>query len=292
MKTLIVGCGYLGKTLGKNLVESGSTVWGLRRDPLALKALEMIGIKPVQADLTKPESLTRLPEVDHVVLCQAPSRITDSYRTTYYEATRNLIEAFHLKKPKKLVMISSTSVYGMRDGAWVDEETKPDDAGYLSKETEARAKALLETEDLVLSGLIPSLVFRLGGIYGPKRNRLAALNDAGAHGRVPLPVFSKAYVNRVHVDDAVNGIKLLLEKGGPREIYLGVDDEPSTEDEFYSWIYENLPIKRSADPEKINESDRGSNKRCSNKKMKKLGWALKYPTFREGYEALMKEAKR
>ena len=285
-----MGCGYLGKALGKSLVESGEAVWGLRRDPLALKSLEMVGIKPIQADLTKPESLTRLPEVDQVVLCQAPAKSTDSYHAAYYEATQNLIEAFHFKKPKKLIMISSTSVYGAMKGAWVDEETRPEGAGYLSKEAEARAKTLLETEDLVLSGLVPSLVFRLGGIYGPKRNRLVTLKDVRARHAVPL--HSEMFVNRVHVDDAVSGIRLLLEKGRPREIYLGVDNEPSTEDQFYSWIYENLSIERPVAQERTSENDHGSNKRCSNKKLKALGWVLKYPTFREGYRMLMREMEK
>ncbi len=284
MKILIAGCGYLGKALGKDLAASGAAVWGLRRDPLALKALEMVGIKPVQADLTKPESLTRLPEVDHVVLCQAPSKSTDNYHAAYYEATQNLIEASHFKKPKKLIMISSTGVYGAAEGAWVDEETSTDDVGYLSKEAEARARTLLKTEDLVLSGLIPALVFRLGGIYGPKRNRLKAIKEGKMR-----PSFSNLYSNRIHVDDAVSGIKLLMEKGKPGEIYLGVDDEPTTENQFYSWIYEKLSLAKPSDSEKANENDRASNKRCSNKKIKQLGMKFRYPTFREGYSGLLAE---
>src|SRR3989338_3617199 len=278
MKILIAGCGYLGKALGKNLVESGAKVWGLRRDPLALKALEVVGIRPWQSDLSKPESLTQLPQVDYVVLCQAPSKPADDYHKTYYEATRNLIEALHLKKPKKIVLVSSTSVYGTRNGSWVDEETRPDDKGYLSKEAEERAKVLLETEDLVLTGLIPSIVVRLGGIYGPRRNRLKAIKE----GKIK-PSFSNLYSNRIHVDDAVSGIKLLLDKGKPGEIYLGVDDEPTTANQFYSWIYEKLSIAKPSDPDKISENNRASNKRCSNKKIKQLGMKFKYPTFREGY---------
>ena len=284
MKILIAGCGYLGKALGKSLVDSGATVWGLRREPLALKALETAGIRPVQADLLKPESLMRLPDVDCVVLSQAPSRATDSAHAVYCEATQNLIEAFHLKRPKKLIMISSTGVYGARDGSWVDEETRPDDEGYASEEDAARAKVLLEAEDLVLSGLIPSFVFRLGGIYGPKRNRLRGMKE----GKIK-PSFSDFYSNRVHVDDAVSGIRLLLEKGRPGEIYLGVDDEPATDKEFYSWVCENFSIQKLPGRATANGDDRGSSKRCSNKKMKQLGWMLKYPTFREGYTSLVSE---
>lgn len=283
MKILIAGCGYLGKALGKDLAASGASVWGLRRDALALKSLELLGIKPVKADLLRPESLARLPEAECLVFCQAPSK-SDDYHGTYFEATRNLIEAFHLKKPKKIIMISSTGVYGARDGTWVDEETKPDDVDYLSKEAEGRAKVLLETEDLVLTGLIPSVVFRLGGIYGPRRNRLKAIKE----GKVK-PSFSNLYTNRIHVDDAVSGIKLLMDKGKAGEIYLGVDDEPATEDQFYSWIYEKLSISKPSDTDKTSENDRASNKRCSNKKMKQLGWVLKHPSFKQGYTSLLNE---
>src|SRR3989338_1923864 len=283
MKVLIAGCGYLGKALGKELAASGAEVWGLRRDPLALKSLELVGIRPIKADLLRPESLTRLPEAECLVFCQAPSNSDDAYGT-YYEATRNLVEAFHLKKPKKIILISSTGVYGMSDGSWVDEETRPDDVDYLSKEAEERAKVLLETEDLVLSGLIPSIVFRLGGIYGPRRNRLDLIKT----GKMK-PSFSNLYSNRIHVDDAVSGIKLLMEKGKSGEIYLGVDDEPATGNQFYSWIYEKLSLAKPSDSEKAGENDRASNKRCSNKKIKQLGMKFKYPTFREGYAGLLAE---
>jgi len=283
MKVLIAGCGYLGKALGKDLAASGAVVWGLRRDPLALKSLELVGIKPFKADLLRPESLTQLPEVECLVFCQAPSK-NDDTQGTYYEATRNLIEAFHLKRPKKIILISSTGVYGASDGSWVDEETRPEDADYLSQEAGARAKILLETEDLILSGLIPSTVFRLGGIYGPRRNRLNLIKA----GKMK-PSFSNIYSNRIHVDDAVSGIKLLMEKGKPGEIYLGVDDEPATENQFYSWIYEKLSLAKPSDSKKTNENDRASNKRCSNKKIKQLGMKFKYPTFREGYSGLLAE---
>ncbi|OIO38406.1 MAG: hypothetical protein AUJ72_02590 [Candidatus Omnitrophica bacterium CG1_02_46_14] len=284
MKILIVGCGYLGRALGNKMVESGSEVWGLRRDTLALKSLEMIGIKPIQADLTRPETLTHVPQVDSVILCQAPSTPQDNYYSTYFEATGNLIESFHLKKPKKLIMISSASVYGTANGVWVDEETNPEDTGYSSKKVETQAKTLLKTEKFVLSSLIPSIVFRLGGIYGPKRNRLKAIKEEKFN-----PSFSDRYSNRIYVDDAVSGVRLLLEKGRIGEIYLGVDDGPSTEDDFYSWIYEELSVKKSQEPKKEAGNDRASSKRCSNKKMKALGWKLKYPTFREGYKILMRE---
>jgi len=284
MKVLIAGCGYLGKALGKDLVESGASVWGLRRDTLALKSLEMLGITPIAADLLVPASLLRLPDVDYAVLCQAPSKETDNYQKTYSEATRNLLEAFHLKKPRKIILISSTAVYGRGDGRWVDEGEDLTDAEYASEEAERNAKVLLETEALVLSGLIPGVVFRLGGLYGPRRNRLKAIKE-----KKLKPVFSDHYSNRIHVEDVVSGIRLLIQKGKPNEIYLGVDDEPSTGEDFYSWLYEKMSLPKPSASERGSDSGHASNKRCSNKKMKDLGWRLRYPTYRQGYTVLLSE---
>lgn len=284
MKILIVGCGYVGKALAFALLERGDEVWGLRRDVHQLKELEYLGLKPLSASLLNPNSLTKLPKVDVVIFCQAPSREADNYEDTYYLGTKNLLAMLGTPKPKKIILISSTSVYGTRDGSWVDEDDNPKAAGYENKEQEENAKHLLATEQLALASGIPANVLRLGGIYGPGRHRLQALKD----GRI-RPSFSDIYINRIHVEDIVGSLILLIEKGKPGEIYLGVDDTPSTQKEFYEWIYAKLSLsKPSAEETKIG-SVHGSNKRCANKKIKRLGMKLKYPSYCEGYALLFRE---
>ncbi len=266
--------------LGERLISSGHEVWGLRRSSPALNELEKKNIKPVKADLSTPETLKYLPLVDQVVLCQAPSGKGDDYRTTYCEGTQNILNALSENMPDKLIFISSTSVYSAKDGRWVDEKTDPRAGGIAAEE----ANLLLKAEELALESA-PSIVFRLGGIYGPGRNRLEALKT----GRLK-PSFSDAFVNRIHAEDAAAGIELLLKKGRIGEIYLGVDDDPCTQKEFYEWICEKLPIPKIEDGP-VKNIERISNKRCSNRKIKELGLKLKYPTFREGYESLMEEVR-
>jgi len=189
-----------------------------------------------------------------------------------------LILALERQRPKKFIFISSTSVYGDRAGEGVDETT-PVDMDRLSPDV----RCLLNAEHEVLKSSIPSIVFRLGGIYGYGRNRLKRIQK-GAF----VPAFSGVYTNRIHLDDIVEGIQVLMEKGKAGEIYLGVDDEPVTQDVFYSWIYEKLSlVKPDADILKT-APPRGS-KRCSNQKIKALGLQFKYPSFRQGYRELIKE---
>ena len=125
MKVLIAGCGYLGTALGSELVKAGHEVWGLRRDTAAARVLEGSGIRPITANLLRKETLQDLPSVDTVVICQAPSRKNDEYQETYFDATKNFLSSLPERPLRKLILISSTSVYATADGGWVDEATDP-----------------------------------------------------------------------------------------------------------------------------------------------------------------------
>jgi nucleoside-diphosphate-sugar epimerase len=67
---LIAGCGYVGTALGLRLAATGHVVWGLRRSAEGLPP----GIRSVEADLTAPETLQKLPpELDAVFYTAAPN---------------------------------------------------------------------------------------------------------------------------------------------------------------------------------------------------------------------------
>ncbi len=293
MRVLIAGCGYVGTALGAELVKAGHEAWGMRRDAAAARQLEKVGIKPMVANLLRAEDLKNLPAVDVLVFCQAPSRKSDEYRTTYYDGTKNLLSVLANggvtrgvapTSIRKIILISSTSVYAAKDGSWVDETTDPMTGSHADAESRENARVMLAQEELVLQSGRPAIVFRLAGIYGPGRNRVRPIFE----GRLK-PSLTDIYMNRIHLQDIVRGIRLLLEKGSPGEIYLGSDDAPCTQREFYSWVFEKLSLPlpgSSLEPETI---ALGSSKRCSNKKIKALGLKFRYPTYRDGYQPLIDE---
>lgn len=269
MRLLIAGCGYVGLALSRHLAKQGWSVWGLRRSESARDELERAGVTPIMADLTRPQSLCDLPVVDYVVSCQAPGRSEQNYRSTYLDGARNLIEAIRTKAPQKFLWLSSTSVYGQSSDEWVSEETTPEPAS-------EHARILLEAESVVLHSSFQSLVVRLGGVYGPGRERTPLLQNG------TVSVNDPGYMNHIHVDDVVRLIQFLLEGGTAGEIYLGVDDEPVLRSEFYRWLAKKadleLPASRARVPARSVTS-----KRCSNQKIKSLGFVFKYPTYREGF---------
>ncbi len=161
MRVLISGCGYVGTSLGLLLASEGCTVFGLRRNTSALPPT----IHPINADFSTPLSPDALPEtLDAVVHTASPGGSTgEPYKTAYVDGPRNLLSALAPQNAlRRFVLVSSTGVYGQKDGEWVDEDS-PTEPGSTS------GRRLLEGESLVLGGPVPAVVLRLGSIYGPGR---------------------------------------------------------------------------------------------------------------------------
>src|ERR1017187_407874 len=109
MRVLIVGCGYVGLPLGAELVRLGHEVFGLRQSASAESELKAAGIQPFFGDVTKPETLAKLPrELDWVVNCVAAGGSAEDYRRVYLQGTYNLIEWLAPNPPKKFIYTSST----------------------------------------------------------------------------------------------------------------------------------------------------------------------------------------
>ena len=289
MKCLVVGCGYVGLPLGKELVRLGHEVCGLRRTATAAEELIAAGIRPLIADITQPETLAKLPcEFDWVVHCVASrGGSAEDYRRIYLEGTRHLMEWLSAKPPQKFVYTSSTSVYGQTDGSWVNETSR-------TEPMVETAKVLLETEELLLgqSGSrvrsphqkLPAVILRVAGIYGPdrcQRFKQFLKNEARLAGD------GSRFLNMIHRDDLIGCILEALKNGRPGEIYNAADDEPVSQFDFFQWLAEELgkDLPPSV-PEDLGEiRKRGvTNKRVSNRKLKsELGFQFKYPNFRIGY---------
>lgn len=278
---LIAGCGYVGTALGSLLAAEGHTVWGLRRHPATLPS----GIQPLEADLTSSETLQTLPqEVEWVFYSAAPDTHDDTaYRAVYVDGLRNLLNALSLQRthPRRVFLTSSTGVYGESSGAWVDETspTQPAEFGGIR---------LLEGERLLLDGPFPATVLRLGGLYGPGR---ASLIEQVRRGEIAWNDESPVYFNRIHRDDAAGALRHLMTLPDPDPIYLGVDHEPTTLAALLDWLAQALsvPPTRPGESSRVRTARHPANKRCRNAKLVASGYVFRYPTFREGYAALLTE---
>jgi len=288
MDVAILGCGYVGIALGEALESAGHRVVGARRSDEGLQAVEAAGLEAVRADVTDSGSLDAVPDVDAVAFtASSGGGDADAARTVYVDGLRAAVEAFAARErpPDRLVYTSSTGVYGDHDGDWVDEDA-------ALRPATPKAEVLVEAERVARSAVeygVDPTVARLGGVYGPGRYRIERYLER--------PV-TEGYLNLVHRDDAGGALRFLLERGAAGrdvpETLLVVDDEPVWKPALSVWLAEACGVEpppvrtleeRLADEDLAEGSRRRlrGQKRCSNDRLRELGYDLAYPTFRAGY---------
>lgn len=274
MTVLIAGCGDLGTEAGLRFAAAGHEVFGIRRSPEKLPPQ----IRGVKADLSS--GMPGLPvEADILVIALAADASTeDAYRAAYVDGLRNVLDGVdrQASPPRRILFVSSTAVYPDAGGAVVDENTP-------TEPTRFSGKILLEAERLLLDRAEnASTVLRLGGIYGPGRTRLI---DQVRSGKAMIPGQPK-HTNRIHRDDAAAMmVHLATMEAQPEPVYLGVDDESAELGDVLRFLAQEL---RLPEPLVGPASDGGAgDKRCSNTRLRSTGFEFTYPTFREGYRAIL-----
>ena len=273
MNLLIVGCGDLGTELGLRALAAGHRVHGLRRRAEVLPD----GFHRIAADLDA--ELPSLPEDTEVVAftTAADRRDVDAYRRAYVTATDRVLDALEAAgaTPRRVLFTSSTAVYGVDDGSEVDEDTPTDP-------TSATGAVLVEAERSLWQRRPDAVSLRLAGVYGPGRTRLI---EQVRGGRARRPA-REVHTNRIHRDDAAAALlHLAALPSVPATCYLGVDDEPAPLGEVVAFLAAELGSPTP--PVGEVRRSRGGDKRCRNARLRGTGWVPAYPTYREGYRAVL-----
>jgi len=281
MTKLIVGCGYLGRRVGDRWMEH--EVFATTRSPDRADELRRAGLRPVVADVTRPETLSGLPPAETVLYAVGFDRSSGASRQQVYaEGLQAVLDAVDPAVTRRIIFISSTGVYGDPGGQWVDEDTpcQPESDG---------GRAFLAGEDMLRRHPLGdrSIVLRMAGIYGPGRVPKANELRAGK----PVAVAAGGSVNLIHVDDAAAAVVAADTRTEPPRLYLISDGHPVERREFYSYLAEVLgcgePRFVEPAPEQRRIGRGGGDKRVGNRRMlEELGVRLAYPTHRQGLAAI------
>jgi nucleoside-diphosphate-sugar epimerase len=282
MRTLIIGCGYLGLRVARLWIAAGSHVSAVTRSPDRATELLAAGIEPIVADVMAPESLQRLPPADVLLHAVGYDRHAGhARREVYVDGLENVLREA-AGRVGRLVYVSSTSVYGQTNGEWVNEESPCD------PQTD-NGRACLDAEQVVWRYFPPSdarvrtaNILRLSGLYGPGRliARVESLRSGDSIAGNP-----DAWLNLIHVEDAAHAVVACAERGTPGTTYLVSDDRPVTRREYYSRLAElvGAPPPVFNGVEDAGARTTGLNKRCDNRRMKQeLARELLYPTIVDG----------
>lgn len=276
-RVLLAGCGDVGLRVARLLRAKGHEVFALRRHP---SADGDSGIRWLAGDLAAPATLEHLPDgITRLAYLPAPdARERAAYEAVFLDGLRGLLDRLDRRRLARVVFVSSSAVYGEREGRWVDEDTPPDPPGF-------NGAVLLEAERWLTMQALPATVLRLAGLYGPGRLQLIERLRAG---QAAVPRDAPHWANRIHVDDAATAIVQLLQLPEPRPLYLGVDDTPLP----LHVLYDHLAslVGAPLPPQGAGPAGVGS-KRLSNARLRASGWAPRWPDARGGYAAVLREER-
>lgn len=255
-RVLVVGCGYLGRRLAARLAARGGEVHGIVRTPASATLVSRAGARPIVADVADPGTpLPALPEVDTVVWCVGFDRSAGrGYRDVHVLGLARLLDL--LPGTPRVVLTSSTGVWGRGDGPDVDETTpaRPDrEAG----------RVLLEAEALLQGHRLgPGTVLRLAGIYGP--DRLPRMDSLRAG--EPIAADPDTWLNLVHVDDAAAVVIAVADHPRPGPLYVVSDGRPILRRAWYGRLAEltGSPAPRWTPPD---PASRGGDKRVDPRRL-------------------------
>ena len=286
-KLLVLGGGYSGRCLARLARAIGTQVLCTRRSLDAAEA-DLLFDSNGQ-DQLDPAALEG---VTHLLSTIPPDRDgNDPVLSKLMQTLRSL--------PLRWAgYLSTTGVYGDRQGAWVSEEDDP------APELERSIRRLNCEAAWQRSGL-PIQILRLPGIYGPGRSVLNGLQQARARLiEKPGQVFC-----RIHVEDIAGACWHLMHRAeqgplptlGPGTVVNVVDDLPAATSDLLrhaaSLLGCELPpleqfdqIVDSMSP--MAQSFWSENRRVSNHRLcHELGYALLHPNYRVGLQDCLNQDK-
>ena len=282
-RLLVVGGGYTGQRFAERLRQLGADVVVTHRRPAAAA-----GELPFDSSTGLLPSAAELQGISHLLVTAPPDR---QGQDPCLSSLKPLLDGLPLQWAGYL---STTGVYGDQHGQWVDESSPP------AADLLPRSQARLQCEQDWLTSGWPVQVFRLPGIYGPGRNSLLSLQRGDArHVHKPGQVFC-----RVHVDDIVGALLHCLRlPASTRPSIVNVCDHrpaPSSELLGYAAHLLGCPLPELHWFEAVQDSMSPmalsfwrDNRRVSNRRLtKELGYALQFPSYREGLQACLKAQAR
>ena len=265
---MILGCGYVGQAVARHWRSLGLRVTATTTTPERLPELAELCDRPLCLRADDPIALKNALENQEILLvCLGPRR-SGIYRETYLQSAETIAAILpELPHLRQVIYTGSYGVYGDWNGAWIDE-TNP------ARPSNENNQILLETEQILLSAARPNLavcVFRLGGICGPGREVAHIFRSASGGVR---PGSGEEWGNWIHLDDIVGAIDFARQRRLDGLFNL-VHDQPVMQKDLLDRAFQQRGWPgvtwNPAAP-----SNRSSNARVSNQKLRTAGYQFKY----------------
>lgn len=245
-RILVTGAtGFTGGHLCERLAKEGHAVRALVRDPNRCAELSRWGVEIFAGDLRDAASLTRAMQgievVYHIAAMFRPENVS---RREMWESnvqgTKNMLDAAVKGGVQRFVHCSTVGVHGDIKHPPANEETPyaPGDH-YQESKTEGEQVVL----DYMAQGRLPTVVFRPGGIYGPRDLRFLKLIKAIKTRKFVMLGSGEVIYQMIYIDDLIAGILLCgREERAVNNIYILTGEEPVTLNQLVRVIAEVLSV--------------------------------------------------
>ena len=279
---LVTGCGDIGERVAGLERSAGRRVTGLIRSEASARRLRAAGIQPLMADLDVSASLRDLPVKNALIYYFAPppgKGVTDPRMETFV----SILDSSEL--PKRVVLISTTGVYGDCRGEWVTEDRPANPQADRAKRRLAAETVLRRWSE---KNSVPIVILRVPGIYGR-----GYLPEERLRARDPvLHEEESPFSNRIHADDLARACFIAGHHANPGTLYNVSDGHPTTMTDFFYRVADAFGIphppaitleqaRRRLGAEML--SYLAESKRIDNRRMREeLGVELMYPDLAAG----------
>ena len=261
MHILFIGYGKTSWRVAKQLFEQGHQITTIsqsaKMDEYATHLIQDV----------HQLNLAHISPIDWVYVLLSPNESTpEAYQRVYVDSVQPISNALKQHPVQKVVVVSSTRVYGENHGERIDDEAE-------MKPNDEQGRLLLKMEQLWQQAYpSTSIIIRPTGIYGTSVARM-----------LKLAVTTKTYPNRhwsnrIHIDDLASFLAHLLHVEHAEKLYIVSNNQPSLLHETIQWFQRQLNL-----PELVLQSDEYSGKRIYATRMAEMGFQLQHKDCFEDY---------
>jgi nucleoside-diphosphate-sugar epimerase len=243
----VLGCGWLGKPLAIKLIAEGYTVKGSTTSVNKFDEFKKNGIQPFLISLEDLTATINDFLTSDVLIIALPSKNIEGFK--------NLVQFIKKSPIKKVLFISSTSVYASNNNV-------------VTEDAQLQKSPLVTIENFFVENpAFKTTIVRFAGLFGYDRKPGNFFKNGRA---IPNP---EGFVNMIHQDDCVLILEKIIATNCWNTIFNACADTHPTRRDYY--------IKTKADlrnePPVFVETETTVFKIISNKKLKSvLNYTFKY----------------
>ena len=238
-KINIIGCGYIGKKVARSLAELKQDTCCFVKAENSKEECEASGHKVFQFDLDKedlniPDDIKQKFNKSSIAYFSPPPPKGEvDTRINFFISSLKKLDT----TPEKIILISTTGVYGDCSGDWIDESRALNPQADRARR---RVSAEKQLQEYCENKKIPYVIFRVPGIYAADKLPVKRISS----GDPIVCAEDSGYTNRIHADDLAAFCVEALNSEVTTGIYNCCDGHPSTMNDYFMKVADALGLDR------------------------------------------------